>query len=58
LNFLTPGRYEATIYSDAPDVTTDPNLLKRTTRIVQQTDSIPLSLTAGGGLAIRLRKLE
>ena len=58
LNFLPPGRYEATSYNDAPDVTNDPNHLTRTTRNVQATDSIPFSLTAGGGLAVRLRKLE
>lgn len=58
LNFLPPGKYEATIYSDAPDVTTDPNDLTRTTRIVQPTDSIHLSLTNGGGFAARLQKLE
>jgi alpha-glucosidase len=56
LNFLPPGQYEATIYSDAADITVDPNHLTRTTRIVRSTDTIPLSLTAGGGEAIRLRR--
>jgi alpha-glucosidase len=58
LNFLSPGRYEAVLYGDAPNVAADPNLLTRTTRIVGPADSIPLSLTAGGGLAVRLRKLD
>ncbi|HEV2480389.1 MAG TPA: glycoside hydrolase family 97 catalytic domain-containing protein, partial [Puia sp.] len=56
LNFLAPGRYEATIYSDAPDIRNDPNHLIRTTRIVEPTDSIRLPLTPGGGEAIRLRR--
>ena len=58
LSFLPPGRYEATIYSDAPDVIQNPNHLVKNTRIVQSQDSIPVSLTAGGGEAAWLRKLE
>ena len=58
LNFLPAGRYEATIYSDAPDVKTNPNHLMRTTKIVQSSDRIPLSLSNGGGFAACLKKLE
>ena len=58
LNFLPPGLYSATIYSDAPDATDDPNHLVITTRMVRPTDTIPLSLIVGGGQAIWLRKLE
>jgi alpha-glucosidase len=52
LDFLAPGRYEATLYSDAADITSNPNRLIRSTRIVEPTDSIRLSLTPGGGEAI------
>jgi len=56
LNFLPPGQYEASIYSDAADVKEDPNHLTHTTRMVQRTDGIPISLSAGGGEAILLRR--
>ncbi len=52
LNFLPAGRYAATLYSDAADITNNPNHLIRSTRIVESTDSIRLSLTPGGGEAI------
>jgi alpha-glucosidase len=55
LSFLPAGRYEATIYSDA--LTHDPNRLTKQTHIVRSTDTIPLSLAAGGGQAVWLRKL-
>ena len=54
LNFLPPGRYTATLYSDAADITNNPNHLIRSTRIVESTDSIRLSLTPGGGEAITI----
>jgi alpha-glucosidase len=57
LHFLAPGRYSATIYRDAPDAAQYPNHLVRETRIVGPTDSVNLSLAAGGGEAIELRKL-
>ena len=57
LSFLPPGRYEATIYSDAPDAALHPNNLNRETRIVQALDSLTTPLAAGGGLAVRFRKL-
>ena len=57
LSFLPAGgRYEATIYSDAPG-SGDPNQLIKTTRIVQPADAVSLTLRAGGGQAIWLRKL-
>jgi alpha-glucosidase len=57
LSFLPPGRYEATIYSDAPDAERYPNNLNRETRIVQSSDSLTTPLAAGGGLAVRFRRL-
>ena len=57
LSFLPPGRYEATIYSDAPDATLHPNNLNRETRVVQASDSLTTPLAGGGGMAVRFRKL-
>jgi alpha-glucosidase len=57
LSFLPPGRYEATMYSDAPDAALHPNNLNMETRIVQASDSLTTPLAGGGGLAVRFRKL-
>jgi alpha-glucosidase len=57
LGFLPPGRYEATIYSDASDAALHPDHLIRDTRIVRATDSLAAPLAAGGGLAAHFRKL-
>jgi alpha-glucosidase len=57
LSFLSPGRYEVTMYTDAPDAAIHPNNLIRETRIVQASDSLTASLAAGGGLAVRFKKL-
>jgi alpha-glucosidase len=56
LDFLPPGRYEATIFSDN-DAVTHPNNLTRTIKIVGRTDSIEAVLADGGGQAIILKKL-
>ncbi|HEY4109539.1 glycoside hydrolase family 97 protein [Puia sp.] len=57
LRFLSSGRYEATIFSDAPDAAGHPNRLIRTSRVVESTDSIEAVLADGGGQAVILRKL-
>ena len=57
LSFLPPGHYEATIYSDAPDAAIHPNNLITETRTVKATDSLTIPMAAGGGLAIRFKKL-
>lgn len=56
LNFLSPGEYTAEIYSDTELTEKDPNQLKKETRIVKNTDTLTVKLSAGGGLAVRLRK--
>jgi len=58
LDFLSEGKYEASIYTDANDVSTDPNRLDKRTIIVTRKDLIPAKLASGGGLAIFLKKLE
>ncbi len=58
LRFLPPGRYEATMYSDAPDAGLHPNHLNRETRVVQASDSLTIPFAAGGGLAVRFKKLQ
>jgi len=57
LEFLPPGRYEATIYDDAPDAATHPNHLAKTVRIVDSGDSLVAPLAAGGGQAVILKHL-
>ena len=46
----------AEIYSDADDVTVNPNNLKKKILTVTNKDVIPAKLAAGGGLAIHFSK--
>jgi alpha-glucosidase len=57
LDFLSEGKYEAEIYSDANDVASDPNKLARRTIVVTAKDLIPTKLAPGGGMAVHLKKL-
>lgn len=56
--FLKPGRYEASIYSDAPDAALQPNHLLHETRIIGPDDTLQVVLAAGGGQAIKIRRLD
>ena len=56
LSFLTNGNYTATIFTDANDVTTDPNHLKKETKQVIAKDVLNINIAAGGGVAIQLKK--
>lgn len=58
LAFLPEGRYEATLYADAPDVVQQPNHLVQQTRMVSRTDTLQLQLASGGGHAMRLRRVK
>lgn len=55
LAFLGDGNYTAEVYTDAPDVTTDPNHLAKETKTVTKTTVLTLQLAAGGGAAIHIR---
>lgn len=57
-DFLPPGNYEATMYTDAPDANQDPNKLIKQTRTVTNKDSILLELKKGGGAVMHIRKKE
>ncbi len=57
LAFLPEGRYEATLYADAPDADRQPNHLVQQTSLVSRIDVVTLQLASGGGHAMRLRKL-
>jgi alpha-glucosidase len=57
LYFLPPGRYEATIYSDAPGAAENPDHLVRTVRIFAAGDNMTFIMAPGGGMAARLRRL-
>ena len=56
LSFLSDGKWEADIYTDADDVATNPNNLDKRTLVVTNKDVISARLAAGGGLAIHLKK--
>jgi len=56
LNFLDKGEYVADIYTDANDTNTNPNHLKKETRIVTAGDVLKLDLAANGGAVIKLSK--
>jgi len=54
LDFLGSGNYKAVIYTDAADVDTNPNHLKKEERMVKAGDRISLPLAASGGSVIRI----
>jgi alpha-glucosidase len=56
LNFLDANAYLATIYSDAPDASQHPNHLLQQSKNVKRSDSLAVTLAAGGGLAVHLKK--
>jgi alpha-glucosidase len=56
LSFLEEGDYIAEIFSDAEDVNTEPNHLKKETRAVTKKDVLNIRLAAGGGMVIHLNK--
>lgn len=56
LDWLPAGKYEASIYSDAPDAGVNPNHLVRESREVSTGDSVILKLASGGGQVMRLRR--
>jgi alpha-glucosidase len=61
LSFLAPGaRYEAQIYADGAqaDYRTNPQAYRIEQRTVTRDDVLDLSLAAGGGAAIRFRRLR
>jgi alpha-glucosidase len=58
LDFLPPGQYEATIYSDTEEAAVKPNELSRQTRTVSSTNALSVRLAAGGGQAILLRRMD
>jgi alpha-glucosidase len=57
LSWLAPGRYTATVYSDAADAGANPDHLDIETRVVGPTDTLVVQLAAGGGQVMRLRKI-
>lgn len=57
LDFLGNGKYQAEIYTDAPDVDENPNHLNKETRTVTRKDVIELPLAADGGSVLCISKL-
>jgi alpha-glucosidase len=58
LNFLRAGKYVATIYSDAADTNENANHLTKQNLIVDKNKIIPISLAAGGGNIVILKKFK
>jgi alpha-glucosidase len=56
LNFLPAGKYTATIYSDADDVNTNPDHLKKEIRQIDNKTKLKIVLAEGGGSVIILHK--
>jgi alpha-glucosidase len=56
LDFLPPGSYEATIYSDTEEAAVKPNELRRQTRTLSSSDTLHVRLAAGGGQAILIKR--
>ncbi len=56
LDFLQPGNYTATIYSDAADVTTNANHLTKEIKVADNTTALKIALSKGGGNVIILHK--
>lgn len=59
LDFLGEGRFEATVYQDAPDAhyLTNPQAYTITRQTVTSADSIGVHMAPGGGFAISFKKL-
>ena len=59
LDFLDEGNYEAQIYADAPGTTwlNEPEKVTISTVTVDKTSTLPITLGAGGGMAVRFKKL-
>jgi alpha-glucosidase len=58
LSFLNDGDYTATIFSDADDVATEPNHLKKETRQVTAKEVLNIHVAAGGGVAVVIKKIR
>lgn len=56
LSFLKDGNYTATIYTDADNVSTNPNHLKKEIKQVTAKDVLNINIATGGGAAIYIEK--
>jgi alpha-glucosidase len=56
LSFLSDGNYDAEIYADAGDATTEPKHLEISHKAVRKSDTLTLHLAPGGGVAIRFQQ--
>lgn len=58
LNFLSGKTYKAEIYSDAEDVTKNPNHLNKKSQTIYSKDTLKMTLAAGGGQVIKMHLVE
>lgn len=58
LDFLQDGKYEATIYTDAPDVDENANHVNKEVRKVTRKDVINMPLAADGGSVLHITRIQ
>jgi alpha-glucosidase len=58
LRFLSQGKFQAEIFSDAKDVTVNPDHLLKDRRSVTAADDLDIDLASGGGLAVILKNVS
>jgi alpha-glucosidase len=57
LNFLDAGEYQLELFSDAADVSENPDHLEKQVKKINKTDTINIKIASGGGMVMRLSKL-
>lgn len=55
-DFLDQGEYLADVYTDAEDAGRHPDHLVKQSRAIKNTDKISLRMSAGGGMAMQIKK--
>ncbi|GHT41167.1 alpha-glucosidase [Planctomycetales bacterium] len=58
LDFLGDGNYTVEMYTDAPDVDTNPNHLVKQTKTVSKKDVMEVALAASGGAVMHFKKIK
>lgn len=58
LSFLRPGSFELTLFSDAEDTDSNPNILVITKKTVTSSDTVNIHLAGSGGVAMILKPIR
>ena len=57
-DFLSTGNYNASVFTDAQDVSTEPNHLNKNEYLITSKDKLKVTLAKGGGMGIQLVKIK